>query len=219
MKKYNIHIAILLVFILSLGFAETSAGQDTSMIFFGEMNYYKDSIDNFKGEIKYYKYKDFPKLKYSKPQIKKWIKNLEQINEPTKNIKYITAAYKNNQPKYIRLVTDTSTFTKEIYTLLDDTVKLEVTGLTVAAPNYSLYIYKNNLLNKYILYMPCSSEQGKDLKINFCPYRKEDFEYYKGTNKIRYITTYYINKLAESERNFKTEYNKSGKQINKTINK
>ena len=65
--------------------------------------------------------------------------------------------------------------------------------------------------------MACSSKQEKDFKINFCPYRKEVFEYYKGTDKIRYVSTYYINKLAESERNFKTEYNKLGKQINKTI--
>ena len=219
MTKYNIHIVILLVFILSLGFIKTSAGQDNSVVFLSEISYSKDSIDNFKGEIKYYKYKDFPKLKYLKPKIKKWIKNLEQINKPSENIKYIAAAYNNNQLKYIRLITDTSTFTKKFYTVLNETVKLEVTGLIVSAPNYSLYIYKNNLLNKHILYMGCSSGQKKNFILNFCPYRKEEFEYYKGTNKIRYISTYYINKLAESERNFKTEYNKSGKQINKTIKK
>ena len=217
MTKYNIHIVILLVFILSLGFIKTSAGQDTSVIFISEKAYSKDSLENFRGKIKYYKYKDFPELKYSKPKIEKWIKNLEQINEPPRDKKYITVAYKNNQLKYIRLITEPSIFTKKIYTILNDTIKLEVSGLIVAAPNYSLYIYKNSLLNKFILYMACSSKQGKDLKINFCPYRKEEFEYYKGTDKIRCIMTYYINKLAKSERNYKTEYNKSGKQINRTI--
>ncbi len=191
--------------------------KDTSITFLTKMTYSKDSLENFKGVIKYYKYINFPKLKYSKPDIKKWHNSLEQINKPTENIKYIAVAYKNNQPKYIRLIIEPSIFTKEIYSIFNDTIKLEVTGLVVSAPNYSLFIYKKHLLNETVLYMAYSSIERKNLKIIFSPYRKEKYEYFKGTNKIKYIYTIFINKLAESETNFKTEYNKAGKQIKKTV--
>lgn len=215
MRRLDLHIFVFLVFIMLLGLISPSLGQDTNAVP-TKMGYTNDSLDNFKGEIKYFKFKYFPDLKYSKPQINKWVNNLEKINVIPENKKHIVVGYRNKRIIYIRLFTDPSTFTKEIYTVLKDTIKLETSGLIVSAPNYSLFIYKDDLLNKHILYMSCSTKQGKNLVFDFCPYRKEEFEYYIGTDTPKYIQTYYINKLAESERNFIIEYDKSGKQINKT---
>jgi hypothetical protein len=115
------------------------------------------------------------------------------------------------------MVTEPSTYSKKVFTVMNDTIKLEVSGLTVSAPNYTLYIYKHNFLLRSILYLACTSKDKDNLSMHYCPYKEESYEYFRGVYKTKFVKTIYINKLSEFEKDFIIEYNSQGKQINKTI--
>jgi hypothetical protein len=77
MKKHYLHLFILTVFIILLGLVNPIYSQDSSIVYLTNRGYANDSLDNFNGKVKYYKFKEFPNLKYIKPQINKWVDNLE----------------------------------------------------------------------------------------------------------------------------------------------
>ncbi|MDD4149745.1 MAG: hypothetical protein PHE33_06930 [Bacteroidales bacterium] len=217
MKTQYLRLIISTAFAIQLGLLNPIYCQNSSIVYFSESAYSSDSLDNFNDEIKYYKFKEFPKLKYTKPQINNWTNSLEEIYIIPENQKHIVVGYKNKQVIYIRLITEPFTFTKEFYSILNDTIKIEISGLTVPAPNYALYIYQKNLLCEYIQYLKCASQQDNESKFNFCPYKKEEIKYHEATNIPKIIKTFFVNKFSEIEKDFAIEYDKDGKQINKTI--
>ena len=74
----------------------------------------------------------------------------------------------------------------------------------------SLFAVKTTRLN-----LSCSFDENTINKLQFCLYKTEEYEYCKGSKTIGFITTRYINKLANSEKDNKKEYSKSGVLIDK----
>jgi len=216
MRKYSFQLTSLFNLIFLSSLITISFGQNTNLSI-SEPGFIKDTLEKFNGDKKYYKYKDFPDLKYSKPKINEWVNSLVEISSIPENEKHIVIGSKNNEIIFIRTVTEPSTYSKKVYTVMNDTIKLEVSGITVSAPNYSLFIYKHNFLITSIQYLACSSKDKDNLSIHFCPYREESYEYFRGMYKAKFVKTTFINKLSENEKNFIIEYNKEGKQINKTF--
>ncbi|MBU0486575.1 MAG: hypothetical protein KKA07_15755 [Bacteroidetes bacterium] len=162
---------------------------------------------------KYYEFADFPEIIYSKAELTKWTKTLKPISTPAENTKHIALFYSENQLYRIELISSPSELRAEVYSIFNDTMKCEVTGLTVSAPNFTLFIFKNDVLKERILYMGCSVSEKDNLTVDYCPYHKEQFEYWENTTipKVKYV--YFINRLTESEVNYRVSYNKSGGEV------
>lgn len=206
MTRYIWHI--IFVVIVSSGCNNFPPGQESEKNTITQ----QDTTGNITVEEKlaYYEFKTFP-LKYAQPDIEAWIGQLKPLNEPPKKEKHVTVAFRKDKAVYIELSVDTLDSRKEKYSIMNDTIRLDVEG-RVAAASYSLYIYKEGRLHEYMLSMACGDRDTT----YFCPYRKEVYEYWPGTKQPRYLNTFYINKLARFEEDMRVEFDRFGNRVGMT---
>lgn len=161
-------------------------------------------------KIEYFEYEEFPKIKYLKPCVEEWIKQLKPITDISESDKYIKITYENKQIEYIELFQGSFTpLRKEKYTILKDSIKMEFEGLSVSQPGYKLYVYKNELLFEESTYVVC-------LKSEYCMFSKFHYEYLHTASNPKYIYKYfYLKEFAGCDQNYKEEYDEHGKFIRK----
>ena len=98
---------------------------------------------------------------------------------------------------------------KERYTIYKDSIKMEFGGLTVPQEGYALYLFENELLNREIIYVRCTTTA-------YCIFSETLYEYWHRTHIPKYVYNYYYMKeYAGCGKNFKEKYDKNGNFIEK----
>ena len=160
--------------------------------------------------IEYYEYKEFPEIEYLRPCVESWVKQLKPIMDISHTEQFIKIEYDKGKIAYIEILNGTLTpLRKERYTLYNDSILMEFSGLTVSQPGYIIYEFDNELLKRKSTFVAC-------LDLVYCIFSEFQYKYWLKTSNPKYIYKYfYAREFAGCDKDYREEYNEHGDFINK----